>query len=435
MPDSTLLIDIAEITVPATTDLLYLVADPTGTPLDRKVTIANLNAVLDHGALTGLTDDDHTQYLLASGTRAMTGNVTITKQDPSIIFNAGQSGDTKFWIGVQDDNGSDDDDVFQIGKGTTPGTTPYLTMDKDGHFGRATSPGKITPSNIDMASGRAVWHIQNLGSGDEGRAQFIVEGNNSTAGAIFEFINNTNNTNSKWLTLKNDADLGTWMAINDDGTLKYTILTMSMASSNIGVGSSAPGGGSTVGTAVLSLANGTAPVGGVANQVSIYSADVAASAELFALDEAGNTPQLSPHPSDKLNDLPVEATGPYAYPWAYSASNAYLGKTIYVDMAGVVKAVEQLTGKTFTFVEDLPPEKRADWDAGQETQRARRQEEIDRAEAQRAEMDTQIAAEKNTAKKAELQKQRDEIKMPSVYQKKRPPEWMVKRGVVTRLAA
>jgi len=33
--------------------------------------------VTDHGALTGLTDDDHTQYLLVSGTRAMTGDLDM----------------------------------------------------------------------------------------------------------------------------------------------------------------------------------------------------------------------------------------------------------------------------------------------------------------------------------------------------------------------
>lgn len=31
----------------------------------------------DHGALTGLADDDHTQYLLADGTRALSGNMTV----------------------------------------------------------------------------------------------------------------------------------------------------------------------------------------------------------------------------------------------------------------------------------------------------------------------------------------------------------------------
>lgn len=36
-------------------------------------TAAGVTATADHGSLTGLLDDDHTQYLLVSGTRAMTG--------------------------------------------------------------------------------------------------------------------------------------------------------------------------------------------------------------------------------------------------------------------------------------------------------------------------------------------------------------------------
>lgn len=39
---------------------------------------AAAGGVTDHGALTGLTDDDHTQYLLASGTRDLTGNWLTT---------------------------------------------------------------------------------------------------------------------------------------------------------------------------------------------------------------------------------------------------------------------------------------------------------------------------------------------------------------------
>lgn len=34
-------------------------------------------ATVDHGSLTGLGDDDHTQYLLVSGTRSMTGNLNM----------------------------------------------------------------------------------------------------------------------------------------------------------------------------------------------------------------------------------------------------------------------------------------------------------------------------------------------------------------------
>jgi hypothetical protein len=34
-------------------------------------------AQIDHGGLAGLTDDDHTQYLLANGTRTLTGNLAV----------------------------------------------------------------------------------------------------------------------------------------------------------------------------------------------------------------------------------------------------------------------------------------------------------------------------------------------------------------------
>ena len=162
-----------------------------------------------------------------------------------------------------------------------------------------------------------------------------------------------------------------------------------------------------------------------------YSVDFAASAELFALDEAGNIPQLSPHPSDLLDTLPVTATGPYAYPWAYSASNAYLGKKIQVDLAGLVAAVEQLTGKQFAFVTDLPLAERADWDTGQEAQWVRRQAEIDNANQRRVDLDAQIAAEPDIDKKVELQKQRNAIVIPRPYIKKRPPKWMRDRGVTS----
>ena len=36
--------------------------------------------VTDHGALTGLGDDDHTQYHLTDGTRAMTGGLNMGPQ-------------------------------------------------------------------------------------------------------------------------------------------------------------------------------------------------------------------------------------------------------------------------------------------------------------------------------------------------------------------
>jgi hypothetical protein len=196
---------------------------------------------------------------------------------------------------------------------------------------------------------------------------------------------------------------------------------------NVGIGTTSPGGSGTVGTAILSFANGTAPVGGVANQVSIYSADVAASAELFALDEAGNTPQLSPHPSDFLATLPVEGR---EYPWAHSSSNAYLGKKVQVDFAGLIKAIETLTLQKFMFVTNIPKE---DWDTHQELRRLQIEQQREKAQAEIATFDEQIAAETSEEKKAQLTKQRDAIVVRPPYVKKRPPQWLVDRGVRTTI--
>jgi hypothetical protein len=199
---------------------------------------------------------------------------------------------------------------------------------------------------------------------------------------------------------------------------------------NVGIGTTAPGGSSTAGTGVLSLGNGTAPAGGVANQVSLFSKDVSSSAELFAMDEAGNTPQLTPHPADFLNTLPLDGR---EYPWSYSCSNAYLGKRIDVDMMGAVRAIEKLSGETFIYLEDLSPEMRVDWDAGQEAQAILRQQAIDMVEGQLAKIELQIKKEEDEDILSELLKQRDEVSIPESYVKRTPPRWMWMRGIKSEI--
>jgi len=51
--------------------------------LDKPVTKAEIDALgVDHGALSGLGDDDHTQYVLATGARAM-GELKLTPKASS----------------------------------------------------------------------------------------------------------------------------------------------------------------------------------------------------------------------------------------------------------------------------------------------------------------------------------------------------------------
>ena len=62
-------------------------------------------------------------------------SLTIQKTDPSVILDTVSATDTDFWMGVTEDAGGDDDDFFQIGDGTTPGTNPFVTIDTGGYVG------------------------------------------------------------------------------------------------------------------------------------------------------------------------------------------------------------------------------------------------------------------------------------------------------------
>jgi len=93
----------------------------------------------------------------------------------------------------------------------------------------------------------------------------------------------------------------------------------------------------------------TDPAGNPANGCMIHAKDVTGSSELFALDESGNNPQLTPHNFGLFQPDPNEA-----YPWSYYAENKALGKKINVDMAGAIRAIEELTGKTFIYYADIP---------------------------------------------------------------------------------
>lgn len=74
--------------------------------------IPRLNALLDHGLLLGLADDDHTQYILANGTRALAGNWDLGG------FNLTNGGDAAFTKVVVDNISIDD--ITIISTGTSP---------------------------------------------------------------------------------------------------------------------------------------------------------------------------------------------------------------------------------------------------------------------------------------------------------------------------
>lgn len=91
--------------------------------------------------------------------------------------------------------------------------------------------------------------------------------------------------------------------------------------------------GTTAGAAALHIFNGTAPVGTLANGVSIYSA----SGECYIMDAAGNATLSSPH-------------DPETGEWIFYSRNTVTGREVRVNMEQMVAAIEQITGQKFMEV-------------------------------------------------------------------------------------
>lgn len=172
----------------------------------------------------------------------------------------------------------------------------------------------------------------------------------------------------------------------------------------IGTGALPSGGGP-----AYVITDGSDPSGIGANTAGVYAKDVTGTTELFGFDEAGNFPQLTPHPNDFLNTLPLENR---PYPWAYSSINYYLGKKVQVDMAGLLSLLVLKAGANisdFVHVSDVPTK---DWDTDQEANNQRRITE-------QMQWDESEAVDKGPR--------------PPDYIKKRPPLWMERRGVRSML--
>lgn len=111
------------------------------TPSATDITIAATGGVTDHGALTGLGDDDHTQYLLASGGRALTGNwdagnFNITCGTIRINENATAEIQCTSWISIGTANM-----IMQRSKGAEPTHTALVDGDAVGNFQWEASDG------------------------------------------------------------------------------------------------------------------------------------------------------------------------------------------------------------------------------------------------------------------------------------------------------
>ncbi|MBI1784257.1 hypothetical protein HYR69_03860, partial [Candidatus Sumerlaeota bacterium] len=175
----------------------------------------------------------------------------------------------------------------------------------------------------------------------------------------------------------NASEEGVIWNLESNGILFGTAATQRMkidGSGNvvIGDGSVAAGSG---GSHVLAFQEGTTPsvVSSVPQLYAVQHAN--AIVELRGMDGAGNVNTLTPHNFSMLPppDPSVEL------PWSYYSENPYIGVEQNVDLAGVVKAVEHLTGRQFVYSREMVPEKLQGWYANQmrekeQVEQARREE-------------------------------------------------------------
>ncbi|MEK7595867.1 MAG: peptidase G2 autoproteolytic cleavage domain-containing protein, partial [Patescibacteria group bacterium] len=124
------------------------------------------------------------------GTIAADGNITLTKADPSLILNVSTATDTDFWLGVVDDGGTDDDDLFIIGDGTAPGSGNFFAINTSGLVGiGTTAPGAYlnaysTGSTATM--GLFDWSPSSATTSPSDLFRINIGTNGTTSGNIFD---------------------------------------------------------------------------------------------------------------------------------------------------------------------------------------------------------------------------------------------------------
>lgn len=160
--------------------------------------------VTDHGALTGLGDDDHAQYLLVDGSRAMTGALKVVESNTNsplslqgaTISSSGMTmatnGDLRFFAGgsrnftvagsgttlvnpitIQNNNQHSSSVIRALGSGGQSGpllelehsSVDVFTVGKDGETVVTSKNAAAVPFTINLASGHTAnaWDVKNSG--------------------------------------------------------------------------------------------------------------------------------------------------------------------------------------------------------------------------------------------------------------------------------
>ena len=106
-------------------------------------------AIIDHGDLAGLGNDNHTQYLLISGDRAMTGNLDMGSQSIVSVVNVTASGTVQAEQLTSTDDAQIGDDLTVFGDITVDGEAKLDKTTIDTADGKFTASGA---NNIELTT-------------------------------------------------------------------------------------------------------------------------------------------------------------------------------------------------------------------------------------------------------------------------------------------
>jgi len=112
------------------------------------IEISSGSGVTDHGALTGLTDDDHTQYLLVDGSREMSGGLDMGGNSITDI--------NEIWFNTSDPGIKFDTGDF-IWFDTSENRIYFEIASANICYVRSTGIHPVTDSTYYLGSGSAYW--------------------------------------------------------------------------------------------------------------------------------------------------------------------------------------------------------------------------------------------------------------------------------------